>query len=107
MTKEPPNGLPARFGPDVTVRDLDLDQEEFVVGGQRLTTQRAAELAEKQERRSGRPSLTGHGKHSPALNLRIPQGDKDELEAVASRQGRRISDVVREAVRQYLDRQAP
>lgn len=106
MTTQPPSGFPAQFGPDVTVRDLDLDREEFVVGGQRLTTQRATELAASRERRGGRPSLTGLGQHSPALNLRISQDDKEELEAVASRQGRRVSDVVRDAVRQYLDHQA-
>lgn len=100
----PPEGFPEKFGPDVTVRDIDLDAEEFYVGGERLTEARAAELAERAERRAGRPSLTGRGTHSPALNLRVSQATKDQLEDLAASSGRRQSDLVREALAEYLDR---
>lgn len=102
----PPEGFPATFGPDVTVSDIDLDAEKFVVGGRRLTEARAAKLAKHAERRGGRPSLSGGRRHSPALNLRVSQADRDRLDAVASAQGRRASDVVRDALREYLERHA-
>ncbi|GAA2181197.1 hypothetical protein GCM10009785_15110 [Brooklawnia cerclae] len=104
--KQPPEGFPVRFGPDVTVADIDLDSEEFRVGGHRLTEARAAELAVQAERRGGRPSLSGGRRHSPALNLRVSQADRDRLDAVAAKQGRRTSDVARDALREYLDRHA-
>lgn len=104
--KQRPDGVAGTFGPDISVRDIDLDIEEFVVGGERLTESRAAEIAERLERRVGRPALGEPGKQSPALNLRIARADKDQLEVLARQQGRRTSDVVREALREYLDRHA-
>ncbi|MCI1746866.1 MAG: ribbon-helix-helix domain-containing protein [Acidipropionibacterium sp.] len=104
--KRPPEGFPETFGPDVIVQDIDLDDEEFVVGGQRLTEERAAAMADHAEHRGGRPSLSGGRRHSPALNLRVSQLDRDRLDAVAAGQGRRASDVVRDALREYLDRHA-
>lgn len=102
--KRPPEGFPSTFGPDVTVRDIDLDAEEFVVNGHRLTEERTAELSEHAEHRTGRPSLSGGRRHSPALNLRVSQSDRDQLDAVAAGQGRRTSDVVRDALHEYLER---
>ena len=104
---KPPDGFPETFGTDVTVRDIDLDSEEFYVGGERLTEQRASELAERAERRAeggGRPSLTAPGTHSPALNLRVSQVTKDELEHLAALMGKRQSDIVREALEEYFAR---
>lgn len=103
-SKQPPEGFPETFGPDVTVREIDLDAEEFYVGGERLTQARAAELAERAERRSGRPSLTSPGAHSPALNLRVSTQTKARLEAQAEAEGRRQSDIVRDALEEYLAR---
>lgn len=104
--KQRPDGFPAEFGPDVAVRGIDLDAEEFVVGGERLTESRAVELAERLQRRVGRPALGEPGKRSPALNLRIARADKDQLEVLARQQGRRTSDLVRDALREYLERHA-
>lgn len=102
MTTKRPPGFPETFGPDVTVRDIDLDAEEFYVGGERLTEARAAELASRAERRTGRPSLSAPGRHSPTLSLRLPEAVKARLEAAANAQGRRQSDIVREALEEYL-----
>ena len=96
--------FPERFGPDVTVADIDLDAEEFVVGGDRLTEERAHGLARELERSAGRPSLSGPGRRSPALNVRIPERMRARLADVAHSQGRRQSDVVREALDAYFDR---
>lgn len=102
--QQPPKGFPAAFGADVTVRDIDLDSEEFIVGGERLTEARASQLADRLERRSGRPSLSAPGTHSPVLNLRVSQLTKDQLERLAEESGRRQSNIVREALTEYLDR---
>lgn len=107
MTKnQPPNGFPETFGPDVTVRGIDLDREEFNVGGERLTERRAAEYAERAERAAGRPSLTAPGKHSPTLNLRLPAETRESLDQLAARQGRRPSAIARDALEEYLARHA-
>jgi len=51
---------------------------------------------------AGRPSLTAPGEHSPRLNIRVPQPLKDRLAQTAREQGRRESDVAREALSVYL-----
>lgn len=105
MTANPPEGLPGRIPQDITVRPIDLDSEEFYVGGDRLTEQRAAKLADRLER-GGRPSLSGPGRHSPSVTLRLPEQTKGRLDRLARSQGRRRSDVIRAAVDEYLDRHA-
>lgn len=104
MTKsQRPDSFPATLG-DVTVRDINLDSEEFIGGGERLTATRAAEIADRLERHRGRPSLTAPGAHSPVLNLRVSQDTKDQLEQLAETSGRRQSEIVREALNEYLNR---
>jgi hypothetical protein len=105
MTKKRPDvNFPTTLGPDVIVSEIDLDTEEFVVGGERLTHERASAIADRLERHSGRPSLTAPGAHSPVLNLRVSQGTKEQLEELAARSGRRQSDIVREALAEYFAR---
>ncbi len=94
--------FPKRFGADVTVREVDLDTEQVEAAGGRLTEARATELATDLENRRGRPSLTAPGRRSPALNLRISEEVRRTLDAVAREQGRRASDVVRDALEEYL-----
>lgn len=107
MTKNrPTEGFPETFGPDVTVRGIDLDREEFVVGGQRLTERRAYDLAERAERSAGRPSLTSPGRHSPTLNLRVPAAVRDQLDRLAESEGRSPSAIARDALDEYLARHA-
>lgn len=53
----------------------------------------------------GRPSLdpaAGPGQHSPIRAVRLPAPLNAQLDAVASAQGRRPSDVIREALTRYL-----
>ena len=66
----------------------DADIEELAAHGRRAW--------------AGRPSLTAPGTHSPRLNFRVPQAVKDRLTQVAHTQGRRESDVAREALEKYL-----
>ena len=97
--------FPATIPVDARTSSIDLDTEEFYTGGARLTDARAEEYADAAEAGAsvlGRPSLTAPGQHSPSLNLRVPEGTKRRLEAVATAQGRRQSDIVREALDDYL-----
>lgn len=105
MSTRRPAGFPASIPEDVTVRPLDLDAEEFYVGGERLTEQRAAELAERAAR-GGRPSLSGPGRQSPSISLRLPEHTKDRLDDLARAEGRRQSEIIRTAVDEYLERHA-
>ena len=53
----------------------------------------------------GRPSIdpdAAPGQHSKVRQVRLSQAVNDQLEAVAHRQQRRTSDVMREALAEYL-----
>ena len=52
----------------------------------------------------GRPSLTGERAVSPQVTFRLTPGLRARADAEAARQGRRLSDLAREALERYLDR---
>lgn len=91
-----------RIGPDV-----DLDKEEVLDGkGQRITPERAEEMAERalaEVRRRGRPSLTGGRQHSPRVSFRVPADVADKASRVAEREGKSVSELGREALERYLE----
>lgn len=74
-------------GPDTTIEDVDLDEEEvFLADGARLTEQRAGQIAEEAlaeiRRRNlvpGRKSLTGGSAHSPRVQFRVPEALRTPL----------------------------
>lgn len=83
--------------------------------GRRITEDEAAAAAEALENddveivdvtypRTGRPSLGKPGSHAPRFDVRVPQEVKVSIEKLAHRQGRRSSDLVREALDEYLAR---
>lgn len=87
--------------------DIDLDEEEVrLPDGSRLTEDAAGELAERalEQRRAGRPSLIGGREHTPSLTVRVRPGVRSALEEIASKQGRRLADVSREALDEYVAR---
>ena len=104
MTTNRDPRFPAVIPTDVTVSGIDLDTEPFHVSGERLTEARAERIADGLASRvaTGRPSLTAPGEHSPVLNLRISAGMKHRLVEVARDKGLRQSDVVRQALTDYL-----
>jgi hypothetical protein len=92
--------------------DIDLDDEEvYLPNGERLTEARAEELAEElvteYRRSAGRPSLTGAARPTPTLSIRISPRTRSRLEAMARRQNRRLADVTRDALDEYLDNHDP
>lgn len=51
----------------------------------------------------GRPSLTGPGKHTPQRQVRIPDDEWYASVAKAKAEGRNISAVIRELLREWRD----
>ena len=99
--------FPTKLGPDVEVREVDLDREDMRFRGERLTEVRAEAVAEEVlSRTPGRPSMSGPGQKSPSVTVRLPKGERTRLDAVAAKQGRRPSAVIREALDEYMARHA-
>jgi hypothetical protein len=90
------------MGKYVDVGDVDLDKE--VVrrkDGSRITEAAAAEQGERIARR-GRPSLTGKAETSPQIGVRLPPDLDKRLRARAKREGKKPSEVVRDALEHYV-----
>jgi hypothetical protein len=94
---------PGAIGPDV-----DLDTEEVrLVDGTRLTEQVAEELAQRAlARHRGRPSVTGEKARTPSLTVRVRPETRTALERLARARGKRLADVSREALDEYVSRHA-
>ena len=88
--------------------DVDLDTEEvYLVDCRRLTEHEAEALAQRAlARHRGRPSVTGDGTRTPSLTVRVPQETRAALEELAKVQGKRLADVSREALDEYISRHA-
>jgi hypothetical protein len=83
--------------------DVDLDKEDVrLADGTRLTTEAAAGIVEDARRAAGRPSLTGPGKHSPQVSARVPAELRDAAERQARREGKSVSQLIRELLERYL-----
>ncbi len=94
---------PGSIGPDV---DLEAD-EIYLADGRRLTERRAEEIAERAlARHRGRPSVSGGRRRTPSLTVRVPQPTREALEKLARAQGKRLADVSREALDEYVSRHA-
>ena len=59
-------------------------------------------LIEAGRKATGRPSLTAPGKHSPQVTVRLPEAVNEQLTVLADRTGRRRSQLVRDAIDEYL-----
>lgn len=91
--------------------DIDLDEEEVLLpDGTRLTEAKAGEMAEeamqRHYRECGRPSITGGRQHTPAMTVRVTTTTRTALERIAEAQGRRLADVSRDALDEYVRRHA-
>ena len=89
--------------------DLDLDVEDFQYQGERLTNERAVQIAEETlselRRRNlipGGKSLSGGGVHSPRVQFRVPQDLREQAERVAEDEGVSLSALARHALEDYL-----
>jgi hypothetical protein len=98
-----------QFHPGPIGPDIDLDVEEvYLADGTRLTEAKAEELAEwalaQRRARRGRPSITGGQEHTPNLTVRVKPATRAALEQIAAAQGRRLADVGRDALDEYIRR---
>jgi hypothetical protein len=98
------------IGPDATISDIDLDTEEVYYHGERLTNERAEQLAKEglaEARRlnlvPGRKSLTGGSIHSPRVQFRVPEKILAAAERRAESEGVTLSVLARQALEKYLD----
>ncbi|RIQ13243.1 ribbon-helix-helix domain-containing protein [Jiangella rhizosphaerae] len=85
--------------------DIDLDEEVVLDSrGNRITEAIAEEMAEHALKRGrGRPALTpGARGHSPEVRARVPEELRDRLVAQASREHRKPSELIRDALERYL-----
>jgi predicted HicB family RNase H-like nuclease len=96
-------------GPDATIEDVDLETEEITFRGERLTNQRAEEIAQEtlaeirlRNLVPGRKSLSGGTKHSPRVQFRVPDEIREQAEKRAREKGISLSALAREALEQYL-----
>jgi hypothetical protein len=84
---------------------VDIDTQEILdAHGRRITQDTVDGLvkAVQQAKTVGRPSLTAPGKHSPTVTLRFSEAVNSRLAEIADKQGKPKSQVVRDAVDQYL-----
>jgi predicted HicB family RNase H-like nuclease len=97
-----------KIKPGTIGTDVDLDVEEvYLADGRRLTEQVAEELAQRAlARHRGRPSVTGESARTPSLTVRVPPETRTALEELAKAQGKRLADVSREALDEYVSRHA-
>ena len=50
----------------------------------------------------GRPSLSGESQHSPRVTFRLDPEERDKATERAEREGKSVSELAREALKQYL-----
>lgn len=103
------------IGDDVEITDVDLDQEEVYVNGERLTEVRAMQMAEEAERTSrqrdanlipGGKSLSGRGKHSPVVQVRVSETTRAKLQAIAKARKMSVSKLSRKVLDEFVERQS-
>jgi len=84
--------------------DVNLDQEVVLdSNGRRITEARARQMArETHQIIVGRPSLSSPGVHSPEVKARVPLKLKKLLQREAKRRGQTSSELVREALEEFL-----
>lgn len=86
--------------------DVDLESEEIIDRhGNRIDEDYIAQAvtAVHHQLRRGRPSLTDNTpQRSPQLSIKFPHSLKAAADAQANQEGRTVSDLVRDAVTEYL-----
>jgi len=88
--------------------DVDLEAEDIrLPDGSRLTEAKVDEIVERVHRRyPGRPSVSGERERTPVMTVRVSRAARAALEEIASAQGRRLADISREALDEYIRRHA-
>ena len=77
---------------------LDSDYEQALA----REAEKGFDPATLVRRRAGRPSLSGASGHSTRLGVRLDDDTYQSIRLIAEHQDRKISDVIRDAISQYL-----
>src|ERR1700759_2346581 len=101
------------FGENTTVEVADLENEEYFVEGERLTDERAEQLAAEmlarvraKNLRAGGKSLSGDQKHSPVVQVRVSERTRDQLRTMARARGMSISKLSRKVLDPFVERES-
>ena len=98
--------VPQRFGDDVEVEDVNLDDEAAVVGGALLTIERAERMAQEALAESDRRGRRGDSQWWE-VQFRVPAVLRERVEHRARDEGVPVSVLARRALRAYLDEPIP
>jgi len=83
--------------------DIDLDTVDVrLPDGTRLTNEVAEDIVADVRSRTGRPSLSGRPAVSPRVSFRLTPDALGRANALASREGKTISELAREALEARL-----
>ena len=103
-----------KFAEDTTVEVADLEKEDYYVEGERLTEERAEQLAAEMlaavrasNLRPGGKSLSGGQTHSPVVQVRVSEHTRDLLQAIAKARGISVSKLSRKVLDEFVAREAP
>lgn len=97
---------------DATVEDIDLSETEVIVDGERLTDDRADEIAADVLAKAraynrglipGGKSLSGDGKHSPVVQTRVSESTHERLKAIAAQRKMSMSKLSRQVLDEYVN----
>ena len=102
------------FDDNTTVEDIDLAKEEIIVDGERLTDERAdaiaADVLAKVRARTlvpGGKSLSGGGKHSPVVQVRVSETTRDALQEIAEARKMSVSKLSRHVLDEFVANHHP
>lgn len=113
MNRQKIDPAKVHFDEDTVVEDVDLAEEEIIVDGERLTDERADDIAAdvlaKVRARTlvpGGKSLSGGGKHSPVVQVRVSESTRDALQAIAEARKMSVSKLSRQVLDDFVASQS-
>lgn len=92
------------------VVETDLDQDDFQFRGERLTEERAGQLAETHWEKTanlipGGKSLSGDQTHSPVVQVRVSVTTRNRLAAIAKTRKMSVSKLSRQVLDDFVKHQ--
>ena len=98
---------------DDDVEDIDLNETEIIVDGERLTDERADAITADALAKArayntglipGGKSLSGAGKHSPVVQVRVSETTRDRLRVLAAERKMSVSKLSRKVLDDFVAR---
>jgi fructose-bisphosphate aldolase class 1 len=96
---------------DTVIEAIDLAETEVIVDGERLTDERADEIAADVLARArahnaglipGGKSLSGGTKHSPVVQVRVSEATRDRLQEIAAARHMSVSKLSRQVLDEFV-----